>query len=208
MSRRYWSWSLLPLVLAWAVSLFLYPRLPEPLPVHWGLEGEPDRYGSRLEALFLLPLVMAFLIPLFGILIRVDPKRPKGVEGVMVGVSWLFLFLHLSILALYLGWSKDPTRPFFWVMGAFFLAFAYFMPRIPPNYFVGVRTPWTLEDPGVWGKVHRASAWGFVFLGLLSWAIALFPGKHGVFLFLLSLVAVGLVLTVYSYRLWKAQPKK
>lgn len=93
-------------------------------------------------------------------------------------------------------------------MGAFFLAFAYFMPRIPPTYLVGVRTPWTLEDPGVWGKVHRASAWGFVFLGLLSWAIALFPGKYGVFLFLLSLVAVGLVLTVVSYRFWKAQPKK
>ncbi|KGQ21886.1 DUF1648 domain-containing protein [Thermus filiformis] len=197
--KGYWFWLLLPLALAWGVSLWLYPRLPEPLPVHWNLQGEADRYGSRLEALFLLPLVMTFLVPLFGVLPRVDPKRPQGLEGMMVGVAWYFLWLHLSALSIYLGWFQDPVVPILRGMGLFFLLLAYFLPRIPPNYFAGVRTPWTLEDPEVWRRTHRLAGLGFALFGL---GFLLLPPR-ALLPLLLLFIASSLGLVLYSFALWK-----
>lgn len=202
--RGYGFWIALPLLLMWGVALYLYPHLPDPLPVHWNLEGEPDRFGSRLEALFLLPLVMTFLLPLLALLPRLDPKRPQGLEGVMVGLAWFFLALYLALVGVYAGWWAEP--PLFRVAGLFFLFLAFYLPRIPPNYFAGVRTPWTLEDPEVWREVHRAAAWGFGALGVA--ALFLPPRGLGVLVFLGMLLGVSLFLLIYSLVLWKRKAKQ
>ncbi len=196
--KGFWLWLLGPLAMAWLVSLFLYPRLPEPLPVHWNAQGEPDRYGSRLEALFLFPLVLTLLIPLFGLLPRIDPKRPKGVEPVLVGAAWFLALLHLGFLGVYLGLYQDPLLPIQRLLGLFSLLFAWWLPRLPPNWFAGVRTPWTLEDPGVWRKTHRAGGWFFLIAGVLL--LLLTPNLW----FLMGLLGGGaLFLVVYSYWLWR-----
>ncbi|GAA6733236.1 hypothetical protein YIM1640_03870 [Thermus oshimai] len=188
----------LPLLLLWGVALWLYPRLPEPLPVHWNLWGEPDRFGSCLEALFLFPLAMTALLPPLALLPRLDPKG-KGLEGLMVGLAWFFFFLYLAFVGVYAGWWAEP--PLFRVAGLFFLFLALYLPRIPQNPFAGVRTPWTLGDPRVWRRVHRAAAWGLGALG----GVALFlpPRGLGLLAFLGLLLLVSLSLVLYSYALGK-----
>jgi uncharacterized membrane protein len=196
--KGYWFWLLLPLALAWGVSFWFYPRLPESLPAHWNLQGEVTRYGSRLEVLFLWPMVMTLLVPAFGLIPRVDPKG-RGLEGMMVGMAWLFLWLHLSALSVPLGWAQEPTAPLMRGMGLFFLVLAYLLPRIPPNYFSGVRTPWTLEDPEVWRETHRLAGLGSALFGL---GFLLLPPRAFLPLFLLF-IASCLGVAFYSSVLWK-----
>ncbi|WP_041436065.1 SdpI family protein [Thermus oshimai] len=117
----------------------------------------------------------------------------------MVGLAWFFFFLYLAFVGVYAGWWAEP--PLFRVAGLFFLFLALYLPRIPQNPFAGVRTPWTLGDPGVGRRVHRATAWGLGALG----GVALFlpPRGLGLLAFLGLLLLVSLFLVLYSYALGK-----
>ncbi|GGN03659.1 hypothetical protein GCM10007092_17680 [Thermus composti] len=201
----------LGLGLTWALTLWVYPRLPEKIPAHWNALGEVDRYGSRLEV-FLLPLVLTFLYPLLALAPRLDPKlrgeAPRAWPWLEAGVVWTLAFLQGIFL--YATWREVQGRPFplgqafLLGVGLCFLALGLLLPRLSPNYLAGVRTPWTLESPEVWRKTHRRAGLVFALLGLLAWAAA-FLGAWGVWLWLLGLVLGSLYLVVFSYLAWRKE---
>ncbi|AEV17031.1 hypothetical protein TCCBUS3UF1_19930 [Thermus sp. CCB_US3_UF1] len=206
----------LGLFLLWAFTLFAYLRLPERIPVHWNAQGEVDRWGSRLEV-FLLPLLLTLLVyPLLALAPRLDPKLRGQEPGVWpwltAGVVWTLALLQGVIL--YATWQEVAGEPFpleralFLALGLVFLVLGLLLPRIPPNHFAGVRTPWTLESPEAWGKTQKRSGQVFALLGLLAWAVALLGGQ-GVWLWLwLAACALGvLYLVLYSYLVWRLGPK-
>ncbi|WP_243093645.1 DUF1648 domain-containing protein [Thermus thalpophilus] len=202
----------LGLLLTWSLTLYAYLHLPERIPAHWNLQGEVDRYGSRLE-IFLLPLVLTFLLyPLLAWAPRWNPKMrgkaPPIWPWLTAGVVWSSFLLQGAIL--YATWQRARGNPFpveqaiLLAAGLLFLTLGLLLPKLPPNYLAGVRTPWTLESPLVWRKTHRRAGLVFALLGLLAWAAA-FLGGLGVWLWLLGLLLGSGYLVVFSYLAWRRE---
>lgn len=199
----------LGLLLTWALTLFAYFQLPKRIPAHWNLQGEVDRYGAR-EEVFLLPLLLTLLIyPLLHLPPRIDPKLREQAPGVWPWlealVVWTFALLQGAILYAtwrhLLGAPVPVERAILGFLAPIFLGLALLLPRLPPNYLAGVRTPWTLEDPGVWRATHLRAGVVFGLLGFLALGVAL--GWLPFWLWALALALGSLDLVLFAYRAWR-----
>ncbi len=190
-----------------ATNVCLFFSLPERVPVHFDLSGNPDRWGSRWEVLATGLGALIILLLIYYFVPRIDPKRKP---------LWSSKGYHLLFSALFLLPVFLPLLPYFYLhkipvntlvvalLSLVFIIMGNYLPTIKPNYFVGIRTPWTLEDERVWKKTHRAGGWGFVGAGIFSLLLVLFtPPKIAIMGSLLALLLVSLSLVIYSYILWK-----
>lgn len=199
-------------VATWA----LWPRLPAQVPVHWGLSGAPDRFGDRLELALAGPLVLLGLAALRWLVRRVDPRAsapldpeaPPAEAG--TGDAVLVLLVGLGALGhvgLLLEASASAAAPA--VLGlvacAFQLLAGNLLPRVRPNFFLGVRTPWTLSSDQVWRRTHRLAGRLLVGSGLLSaLALAVAPEGWRAPLVVGLLTAALLAPAAASYGFWRA----
>lgn len=157
------------------VLAVLWPDLPARIPTHWGLSGQVDGWSSRAFGALLLPVVnvAAFLLLLF--LPVLDPRMKKGVEGnslavlgiVRLSIVALLAFMFGVQMAVALGLRVDSGRLIINGLLVFFLVMGNFFGSLRPNYFVGIRTPWTLESPETWRATHRVGGRILVFGSLL-----------------------------------------
>jgi uncharacterized membrane protein len=192
-------------------SAIAYSRLPDRVPVHWNLAGEPDRYGSPWELLFLMPVMMLAIWGLLRVLPKIDPLRHNYArfaptyETLIDAILGLFLVVHIAIL---LGAAGAPATTELFVraaIGVMFIVMGNIMPRTRQNWFVGVRTPWTLANPRVWEKTHRLAGYGFVALGVLLLLTIPFAPQIGIPVFVAGVVIVALGSVVYSYLVWRQE---
>ena len=198
-----------------AVSIWAYPRLPETVATHWNLQGQPDGYSSRFWSVALIPVVILAVTGLFQVLPRLDPRHANYEK--FLGVYWLIangvltfiLVMHGLVLAAGLGYHVQIDR-FAPVFVGLLLAFlGNYLTQVEPNWFVGIRTPWTLSSDRVWRKTHRTGGFLFVVGGLLIAASAfLLPRAAFLPVAIATFVVVGLVPVVQSYVLWKAEQSR
>lgn len=192
-------------------SAIAYTGLPERVPVHWNLSGEADRYGSRLELLFITPAMMIGVWAMLRFLPRIDPLRANyakfaGTYEVLIDAV-LALMLVTHIIAL-LGASGAPATVTIVArvaVGVMFIVMGNVMPRTRQNWFVGVRTPWTLSSPRVWERTHRVAGYMFVGLGVLVLATIPLAPQVGIPVLVAGVVAVALGSVVYSYLEWRKE---
>jgi uncharacterized membrane protein len=197
--------------LAAAVSVWAYPRLPETVATHWNLQGTPDGYSSRLWAVAMMPLLTLGLTGLFNVLPKVDPRREnyaKFLDSYWLIANAVLVFTGVAdalILANGLGYTVQVDRLLPLGVGLLFAFLGNYLTRVEPNWFVGIRTPWTLSSDAVWRKTHRTAGWLFVVGGLVIAAGAFAP--RGVFLplFVATIVLVAGIPVVQSYILWKRE---
>jgi uncharacterized membrane protein len=217
MNSRIVSW--LAVVADVIVTAVFWPRLPEQVPTHWNIRGEVDAMGGKGQLLIFGPVMLAGLVVLLEVLRRVDPKlKPLAPdappaeagsrEAVMAVVTWLLLVVHVSILLAATGAPLGgPT-----LMAVGFAGFQLFLgnllPRVRPNFFVGIRTPWTISSDTVWRRTHRVAgkllvAGGVGSLGFIVFAPALvaFPVTVG----LLMVALLGP--TAASYVYWRGEQR-
>jgi uncharacterized membrane protein len=142
-------------------SLYMSSRLPDVVPTHWGLTGKPDAYGPKWVNLFLMPGVILFMVLLTLVLPRISPRRfliqpfAETYGYVMLLVSGLMVTLHVIIVQASTGHPLDMTKAITFVLYAFFALLGNVMGKIKRNFFMGIRTPWTLADERVWHATHR-----------------------------------------------------
>ena len=159
------------------VYFFQYDSLPGQIAVHWNIKGEPDRIVPKSEAwmnFWLVPFVMILVIVLSVVLPWISPKqfeierfRPTW-EYVIALVVGLFAFIQVALLV-GSGGQKLPLGRFF--IGAMMLFFALLgnvLGRVKRNFWMGVRTPWTLASEAVWNQTHRVAGWLWVAGGLIG----------------------------------------
>jgi len=179
------------------VGAIYYSRLPEVVPTHWGLNGQIDQYGSRWTALAMGPAMIAFMLLLTIVLPKISPRnfeidRFVGVFSYsMVLVTVLMFFLSLVILRATEG-AKFAMDKF--MMAGMFLFFALLgnvLGKVRRNFFMGIRTPWTLASERVWDATHR-----------LAGRIWLVGGLIGVAASLLGLSIMGSVAFITVLGLW------
>ena len=197
--------------LAAAVSVWAYPLLPDMVVTHWNLRGAPDGYSSRFWAVAVMPLVMLGLTGVFAVLPKMDPRREnyaKFLDSYWLIANAILVFMgvaHVLILANGLGYSVQIDRLLPLGVGLLFAFLGNYLTRIEPNWFIGIRTPWTLSSDTVWRKTHRTGGWLFVIGGIVIAAGAFAPRGAFLPLFVVTVVVVALIPVVQSYILWKRE---
>lgn len=186
-----------------AVSVFAYPRVPEQMVTHWG-QGGPDGTMGRTLALVGLPALAAGMVVLFEILPRIDPLGEHLEDlgryyDVLVAVTaGIVGYVHVLVVVWNLGYEFDVTQAIVPAVAIAYYLVGVIMERVDKNWFVGIRTPWTLTSDEVWNRTHDRAGPLFKVSALITVG-ALFLPEYTMY-FLVGPVAISaLYLTVYSY---------
>lgn len=193
----------------WVLAAWAWPRMPERMPVHWGIHGEVDRWGSRAEGVLLLPAVATAALLLFVVIPRFDPGRANFTQmrGPWIGVQTSILAVLAVTYGASLGlYPMGAALPF--TLGGMFMLLGVFMGKIRPNYTLGVRTPWTLASKLSWTRTHRAAGFGFIGSGLLMFLAALYSPEAAFITLVATLPVLVIGLFVYSWLVWKQDPER
>ena len=200
------------LALTLGVSLMLGNQMPEQMASHWNDAGQVDGYSDKNTALFLVPgMELGLVLLLFGVPM-IDPRKEniqkfRPLYNVFVIVTLGFMsYIHLLTLLWNLGWNFDLV---FWMIPAFavLLYFAgVLMGKAQSNWFIGIRTPWTLSDNRVWEQTHRIGGITFKVCGAISLVGLIFP-RLAIWFLLVPLLGTAFGLILYSYLYYRSLHK-
>jgi len=188
-----------------AFGLWALPRLPERVPIHWNLAGEADRFGAAWPHAVLLPFVGLACWALVLLFPLVDPLRKNYARfpGTLKLVRWLLplmgVAVHVVVTLSGLGLPLDHGATVRAILAVFFVVLGNSMAKLRHNWFVGIRTPWTIASEEVWTRTHRLAAPIWVAGGLVQLVGAFLPGTAGEAAIGASLAAMVLVPIGYSY---------
>jgi len=187
-----------------AASALAYPEMPARMATHWNAAGEADGQMPRLLALAALPALSAGLLALFALVPRIDPLGEnvaafrEQYDAFVVSVVGLLTYVHLLVLAWNAGFRFEMIQALAPVLGGVLYYAGVLMEHAEQNWFVGIRTPWTLSDEEVWRRTHDRAGPLFELAGLAAALGALVPSA-AIFLIAVPAVAVGAYATAYSY---------
>ncbi len=214
-----WSWRreailLVPVVAMFITSAVAWPFAEEPFPVHWDAAGEADRYGGKFEGLMVLPIVALGTAVLMVGLPFVDPGRRNyasflSTYNLIRGATLLFLAgLHVLLVSIGLGADLDITLFIYPAIGLLFLVLGNVMSKIRPNFFAGIRTPWTLSSARSWTATHRLGGWMFMAIGVGFLAMAIVQAAWFLIALLVANLTAIVLLFAYSYVVWRDDPDR
>jgi uncharacterized membrane protein len=197
------------LVLAsFAVGVYVYPQVLDRMPSHWDASGQVNGYMPKLLDLFLMPFGSLVLLGLFLLIPRVDPLRKniasfRGYyDGFVALLAFYLLFIQCLMVASALGYSFNIVQLLVPAAGALFIYLGVLLGKAKMNWFIGIRTPWTLSDERVWTETHRIGGKAVILTGLVTLLGVVFP-EYALVLMFLPLILVTIYLTYYSYSLYK-----
>jgi uncharacterized membrane protein len=214
--------SLIPLGVmgAFAAWGFLATEPGQQFPVHWGLDGRPDRFGGRLEAFVGLPLVALGTTALLAVLPVLDPRgdnlrrSPQPYLTGWLGALGLLALVQAGLTLTALGvWEAGPDSPMLRMIAlgvaVLVAALGNVLGKARPNWFVGVRTPWTLSSDMAWDRTHRVTGRLLVLVGLAGLLAAfLLPPMTAVLVVAGGSIVSAVFSTVFSYLVWRGAPDK
>jgi uncharacterized membrane protein len=186
------------------------------VPIHWGADGTVDGYASKAIGLLLLPLTAAGIAALLAVIPRFEPRRANlERSGKAYGAIWVAVMLLLAgvqaiVVATALGASVDVSRLMLFGVGGLYLVIGNYLPKVRPNYLMGIRTPWTLTSDVAWTKTHRIGGRLFVLEGLAFIGLGI-VGVSPEWLAVGIIAGIVLLLVVlfgYSYQVWKTDPER
>lgn len=191
--------------------LYLWPSLPANVPVHFGPDMQPDRYGSREELWAPVAILAAVSVAVYFLLLNVhrfDPKRkaaPQQGTFRILAVGMVVFLAALNAMIILSAKDGHAIQGFlFPLIGLMFAFLGNYMHHVKPNYFVGIRLPWTLANDENWRRTHELGGKVWFAGGLLIAVVCLFLKGTTAFAFFISLMVVMVFIpVVYSYRLFK-----
>ena len=194
-----------------AATFFAYPHLPDMVATHWNAHGVVDGYSPRWSLFVFMPAMMLGMVALFAALPWLSPRHfevgsfaPTS-SYLMLLIVGLLAYLHLVIVWKALGGPLDMMRATFGAVSVFFIAMGNVMGKVRRNFFIGIRTPWTLASERVWYATHRLAAKAFVAAGLVGLVVAF--AHLPAWVWIAVAVASALLPLVYSLVLYKRLEK-
>ena len=205
---------ILLIILAVVSSFYFYSNFPEQVPIHWNIAGEADDWGSKATAAFLFPVVILGMYLLFFLLPFLDPKKEryeqfKKTYHVFKNIIVFFMvgiYFISSMKSIGYHISIELWIPI--LVGLLFIIMGNYMSKLKPNWFIGIRNPWTLSSEEVWNKTHRLGGKIFIVGGLLMSLMGFLPVAWRLPLFFVILALVILGTTIYSYLVFSQLKKK
>ena len=205
--------SILLIIIATVASTLVYNQLPEQVASHWNDANQVNGYISRFWGAFLMPVITVGILVLFLVIPLIDPLKAniaefRGVFNAFIAMMIAFMvYMHGLTLAWNLGYNKfNMGAAMLPGLGLIFLFAGVMMRKAKRNFFIGIRTPWTLSSDYVWNETHRIGSILFIISGLLALLGAFFP-LYAFWLLLIPLFASVIFLFVYSYVLYRRETK-
>jgi uncharacterized membrane protein len=206
--------SLAVLIISIAASFYFYAHFPERVITHWNFAGAPDGWSGRAFAAFFFPGILAAMYVLFLVLPRLDPRQERYAE--FAKVYNIFRNIILFILAgVYfvasldnIGFNLNIGIISSVFIGLLFIILGNYLGKIKMNWFIGIRTPWTLSSETVWNKTHRFGGKVFIFCGALMIVAGFLPVAWRLPLFIADIIVLILGTVVYSYFAYLKEKKK
>lgn len=212
-SRFLWIVRIAVMMIVFATAVYYFPLLSDSTPIHWNIEGKADNYASKWFAVGFFPVLIAVMMIVFAYLPALDPRREKYREFThaweLIQSALLVFFAYAYYLTL-----STPLHPevnigtrISFGLGILFILLGNYLGKIRSNYFIGIRTPWTLSDEDNWNKTHRFGGHAFVVAGaiaiLASWStVAVFP------IFLAAIIIAAILPVGYSYYLFRTSQSR
>ncbi len=191
--------------------VYVWNQLPAQVPLHYNINGEIDRYGDKSE-LILIPIMTSLLIYLIFLAVPyIDPKKQIQKMGKKYHTLKLVITTFMSVLALFIIYTaknQSFANPNYILLlcGVLFIIFGNYFKTLKANYFIGIRTPWTLENENVWKETHKLGGKIWFICGLLVILSSLIFNEQTNFVIFMSIIAIMvLVPVIYSYLLFRKQ---
>jgi uncharacterized membrane protein len=206
MTRKIFIFEILLIAAALVATAILYPHLPAQVPMHWNLHFQPDRYDPKWTLFLFGPGFMAMVMLLTWIFPWLSPKRFEidsfwsTYHQVMLLVFGIMTYIYAVVLWTAYGSSFDTSQALLCGICLFYAFFGNLMGKLRCNFYIGIRTPWTLASERVWNATHRFAARITVAGGLVGLVLSIAG------LYLLALAAIvlpALASVIYSLVIYK-----
>jgi uncharacterized membrane protein len=202
------------IALALLAGALLWNQLPDQMASHWNANDQVNGYMPKFWGVFLMPLIALGMLALFLVLPGIDPLKAniaqfrESFNLFIVLIVAFMLYIHGLTLAWSLGYQdfkmSAAMLPF---MGVLFIAIGFMLRKAKRNFFIGIRTPWTLSSDSVWDKTHQLGSVLFMASGAFAIIGGFFGGMTAFWLMFVPLIGSSLFLVVYSYVLYRAETK-
>ncbi|WP_338729146.1 SdpI family protein [Haladaptatus sp. DJG-WS-42] len=190
------------------VGILAAPSLPDRLVTHWNAAGVPNDTMSKPVALAFAPVLAALLLALFAAIPRIDPRR-ENIQSFRPYYDWLVVIItgfialvHVGVIAFNLGYEFDFTLLILAAVAFLFYYIGILLTHAERNWFVGVRTPWTLSSDVVWTRTHVLAGRLFKLTAVIS-LVGLLFGEYAIYFLLVPALVTSAITVVYSYYLYE-----
>lgn len=210
--RKWYPWILVAIALGFSAAV--YGRLPARIASHWDAQGIVNGEMSRAWGAWLMPVVLAIMAFVLPRIPAIDPRRENYAKfrssyDLVINASMTMVAaLHVAMLGVALGWPISMERLTPILVGSLFILLGNVMPRARPNWWFGIRTPWTLTNDRVWERTHRLGGWVFVIAGILLLLSALLAPAAAVAVVITVSIGAAIIPLVYSYFTWKQETSR
>ena len=192
------------ILLSFFIGIVSYSYMPDMMPMHWNAQGEIDGYMGKLWGLFMSPMISLGLFALFLVIPKLDPRRSnlesfkEYYQGIiLVIVGFLFYVYILTILSA-IGYKFNMVQAMSISFAVLFYYIGIVLKKTKSNFFVGIKTPWTLSDEKVWEKTHDLGGKLFKISGIIAFFGALFK-EVAIFLMIIPIIVASIFIYIYSY---------
>ena len=211
--RKEWLiWLLVATPLLYA--LYLWNALPEKLPIHWNYKGEIDGYSSKLIGALFFPGLNVVLYFILAFIPKLDPKKANYALftgpyfAIRLAITAFLVMVNIIILRAGMGDQIEVGK---YIPAGVFLLFAVlgnYITNVRPNYFVGIRTPWTLNNEEVWRKTHYLGGRIWFFAGIIGFIASMILPTDATFMLMPVIIIISFIPLVYSYVIYKKIEKE
>ena len=207
------------LIAPFVLLALLRNQIPARVPIHWNWRGEIDGWSSKPAGLLVMPLIGLFTVALLHLISWLDPKlrRNQGTIGRMNKVLPLLRLAFAAFFAVLLcvqisaafGYTIASARLLDSCLFALLAILGNYLPNLRPNYFLGIRTPWTLESPDTWRATHRLGGrlmfFGSLFLLLVQFFVSPSASNRLFVIFIVLLAGWSFLYSWHHFRTHGAQ---
>ena len=205
---------LILIIAATLAGLLLWNRLPDQMASHWNVNDQVDGYMPKTWGVFMVPLITLGMLLLFLVIPSIDPLKANIAqfrEAFNLFIVLMVAFM-LYIHALTLTWSLGYTgfkmsTSMLPAMGLLFIFIGFMLRKAKRNFFIGIRTPWTLSNDRVWDETHRLGSILFMASGVLALIGGIFGGMTAFWFLFVPIMGSTIFLLAYSYVLYQRETK-
>lgn len=200
--------SLLVVAAAFVAGAYFYPSMPDMVASHWGAGGQVNGYMPKFWGSFLLPLMSLAIYGLFFLLPKIDPLKANYAkfrnyyDGFLLAFVLFMVYVYGLTVAWNLGMAFNMAMAIIPAFAAFFYIIGAVLENAKQNWFIGIRTPWTLSSEKVWDRTNKLGAKIFKAIAILS-LVSIFFGPMAFTATIFLLFIAALYLVVYSYIIYR-----
>ena len=201
------------ILISFGIGAYFFPQMPEKMASHWNTKGEVDGYMSKFWGLFLMPIILLGLFLLFILIPKIDPlkeniaKFRKYFDGFIVLITLFLFYIYLLSIAWNLGKRFNMGQMMMPALGMLFYYCGILTENAKRNWFIGIKTPWTLSSERVWNKTHKIGGKLFKAAGLIAFLGIFFP-NYAFYFILVPALLVAFYTIIYSYFEYQKETKR